>query len=930
MTKIKMIQRLTAVILAMLVLFSVFPASAMAAEVPASEPAPEEDYLTGVHTFTGYSPIDPKLGISLFADTGTLDWYGMYQILTRNDRINYFTYTAADGTELTANLRTITRMYMDGVVAYCIRPGWTANDGASYTEDQQIVEWQTFLNENQRNAIALVVALGWPMQEFEDGADNGIYASYGDSKSQWQTSERYAATQILIWEFLMGWRSPVYPYTLDTSKTSSDGRTLLDTFYNASDNYAKWPTLIKVYNEILADMKNAGVYPSFAEKSAADCDPIMLEYNAATGKYEASVTDSNKVLSDYNFTTSASGVTLTRDGNTLKISATAAAASAMSQTPVTASATGTALSIDPDEVVTVWYAPSGSQEVITPSAQPDPLKVYIKLQAEVNGDLEIVKTSSSGNVSGFQFRVQGTGIDKTVTSDSTGKIKVENLQEGTYTVTEILTNDSAYYCTSTNPQTVKVEAGKTSTVTFNNEKKQWRVTVTKKDADTGTAQADATLDGAVYGLYKDGTLVKQYTVKNGTFTTDSYACGTGYTLKEISAPPGYQLDTTVYKLDDYSSAGKCSGSLTTSQVTVLEDVITGNFEITKRTLNPVSGATAPESGAVFRYWLKSAGSYDACHSDLKGTMTTGTDGKATSKELPYGTYVVEQTSGVSGTDMVSSFEVDITENGKTYEYTKDNPYWTGTVSIVKYEEGTTTPLIAKFNLLDKDKKVLETNSAGTDGKLAFTTKLVYGEVYYIQEVEAPAGFVLDKTLHEITVTDRDQEITKTLTNVPEEGSISVKKVDTTGTPMSGTTFRLDFSTDGQNWKPVTMRDAGTEVTLGGCTSEKLADGCLTTDATGVIVFTGLRVSGQTGKVYYRLIECSTKDGASMLMEPVFEGELPMDGSNDITVTAVNSDVFELPHTGSIGMITVPFGVMMLIFAGCTVFYFAHKYRKKED
>jgi hypothetical protein len=140
--------------------------------------------------------------------------------------------------------------------------------------------------------------------------------------------------------------------------------------------------------------------------------------------------------------------------------------------------------------------------------------------------------------------------------------------------------------------------------------------------------------------------------------------------------------------------------------------------------------------------------------------------------------------------------------------------------------------------------------------------------------------------------------------------------------MEGVKFRLDYSTDGQNWKSVTKRDVGSKVTLGGCTSAGLTDGCLTTDASGLIVFTGLRISTQNQKVYYRLIECSTGNGASMLVEPAYEGELPMDGSKDITVTAVNAQVFELPHTGRTGMITVPFGVMMLSIAGWTVFYFA--------
>ena len=519
--------------------------------------------------------------------------------------------------------------------------------------------------------------------------------------------------------------------------------------------------------------------------------------------------------------------------------------------------------------------------------------------APETGDLKIIKTSSSGKVEGFNFKVEGNGISKTVKSEADGTIRVDGLTEGTYTVTEILPSDSPYYCTTDNPQTVQVKAGEVATVTFNNEPKKWRVTVTKEDAETGEAQADATLDGAVYGLYKDGTLVKQYTVKNGTFTTDSYACGTGYTLKEISAPPGYQLDTDVYNLDDYSAAGKCTGPLTTSQVTVLEDVIEGYFQITKRTKNPVSGTTAAEVGAVFRYYLKSAGSYDACAAEYKGTLTTGTGGVGKSKALPYGTYVVEQAAGAAGTDMVTPFEVTVSEHGKTYAYTKDNPYWTGSVSIVKYEVGTTTPLKATFNLMDADKNVLEAGITGEDGTLDFRSKLVYGLTYYIQEVEAPEGYVLDRTLHPITVNSRNQKITLTLDNTPEEGSITVKKADVQGNPMTDVPFMLEYSTDGKSWNPVFYREAGTDISVGGCTSSGLSNGILSTGKDGIAVFTGLRISGQAGKIQYRVTELSTNNGSTMLAEPAFEGELPYSGSKDITITAVNSDVFEMPHTGSI-------------------------------
>lgn len=953
MNTIKMVQRSVAAVLVLLLVLSVVPASVFAAEaeeptVPETEPGdvlPEESAAAIEATEPEESATDPpeetevpeesieptEEAVLLLA-TGktvkiTTDRTRQIQWIGHSDARLTISYKDAQGTSHSGWMTAINKYTVDGVYAYCIEPAVELGD--SYTEDEAAKAWATQLTKNQRTAIAAALAYGYPAQEFPAANPPGVA---GDSSLEyplrtdlWQVSEKYAATQIIVWEIVMGKRSATPPYTC-TDKS------LFESFYRTSNPYgyrADWNTLKQTYDTISANMASVGSVPSFAETNSNNAPVYDLTYDSRTGNYTKTLTDSNGALSGYNFTCSVKGVTISKSGNKLTITATPEAASKLDGT-VLCSAKGSTISVDPDTVIAVWSPNGAGQTAVSLKADPEPVTVYFKLRAEVNGDLEIIKTSSSGNVSGFQFRVQGNGIDKTVTSDSTGKIKVENLQEGTYTVTELLPNDSGWYCTSTNPQTVKVEAGKTSSVSFNNEKKQWRVTVYKEDRETGGAQADATLDGAVYGLYKDGVLVKEYTVKNGTFTTDAYDCGTGYTLKEISAPPGYQLDTIVYNLNDYSTPGKCSGPLSTSQVTVLEDVITGLIEIIKRTLNSVSNETAPESGAVFRYYLKSAGSYDACPSDQKGTMTTGTDGKARSKELPYGTYVVEQVSGAEGTDLVDSFEVMVSEHGQVYTYTKDNPYWTGAVSIVKVEEGTTTPLVATFVLLDENKAVLETVTTGDDGKASFSTRLVYGKTYYVQETVAPEGYVLDETQHPITVTERDQEIAKTQENIPEEGSISVKKVDTRGTPMEGVKFRLDYSTDGQNWKPVTKRDVGSKVTLGGCTSAGLSDGCLTTDASGLIVFTGLRISTQNQKVYYRLIECSTENGASILVESAYEGELPMDGNKDITVTAVNSQVFELPHTGRLGMITVPFGVMMLSIAGWTVFCFAPRKQKKED
>ena len=114
---------------------------------------------------------------------------------------------------------------------------------------------------------------------------------------------------------------------------------------------------------------------------------------------------------------------------------------------------------------------------------------------------------------------------------------------GTYTITE--ENIDRYVPNQS--QTITVSSGKTSSVSFYNILKKFRVNVTKQDYEKGHAQGDAKLSGAVYGLYKGDELVAQYTTdQNGSFTTDYYVCGTDWTIKEITPSEGYLLNDTVY------------------------------------------------------------------------------------------------------------------------------------------------------------------------------------------------------------------------------------------------------------------------------------------------------------------------------------------------------------------------------------------------
>ena len=131
-------------------------------------------------------------------------------------------------------------------------------------------------------------------------------------------------------------------------------------------------------------------------------------------------------------------------------------------------------------------------------------------------------------------------------------------------------------------KTVKVESGKTATVSFTNILKKWKLTVTKTDAETKSAQGDATLAGAVYGIYDNGKLIDKYTTdKNGSFKTAEYICGDSWILKEIEPSEGYLLNETEYHIG--AEAKNYTVENNSISMTVTEDISKGKIAIIKHT-----------------------------------------------------------------------------------------------------------------------------------------------------------------------------------------------------------------------------------------------------------------------------------------------------------------------------------------------------------
>ena len=357
-----------------------------------------------------------------------------------------------------------------------------------------------------------------------------------------------------------------------------------------------------------------------------------------------------------------------------------------------------------------YYQHPVSQDVTTCGFNGgDPAIMTLNVKVELDGSMKIVKTSEDGKVSGVRFRVTGNGVDTTVQTGTAGTIIVPNLKAGSYTVTELDVPDQYVQPKS---QTVTVKANETATVSFTNVLKKWKATITKVDAETGAAQGDASLAGAVYGVYHGSDLIDQYTTNaSGQFTTKEYVCGDNWYIQEISPSSGYLLDTTKYPVG--AEPDKYTLEHNQIPIGVKEQAIKGKIQIHKQ-YETLEGTPKDEAAAEFQVYLKSAGSYDKAKASERDTIITSASGYAVTKNMPYGTYIVHQTKGGAGREFVDDFEVVISANNQTYSYELLNELKNGQLKIIKTsDDGKVEGIQFRVTrLADNYSKVYTTDASG--------------------------------------------------------------------------------------------------------------------------------------------------------------------------------------------------------------------------
>lgn len=366
------------------------------------------------------------------------------------------------------------------------------------------------------------------------------------------------------------------------------------------------------------------------------------------------------------------------------------------------------------------YEPQEVRQVTVISGQVATVAFHNMLK---RGSLEVVKTAEDGLNEGVKFHLTGTSlaglsVDEYAVTGSNGKAVFSDVLIGTDYILSEVDTDIRYVVPE--DQTTAVEWNTVTQAEVRNVLKKWSATVTKWDAETGLPQGDATLAGAVYGVFRGEELVDTYTTnESGQFTTTDYICGNDWTIRELSPSEGYLLDDTVYPVG--AEPQHYTEEYNPIALDVTEQVIRGGVTLTK------VDKDYPENkleGAVFEVYRDSNRNQELdAEDELLGTMEELGGGEYALTGLCYGGYFAKEAQAPEG------FYLD--ENAYYFAITTD-----GETVTVENEAGKGFVNAAQVGSL----RIVKTSS---DGKLEGFSFRVTGANGYDQVFQTDAeGFIL--------------------------------------------------------------------------------------------------------------------------------------------------------------------------------------------
>lgn len=566
-------------------------------------------------------------------------------------------------------------IYRNGVSypAYCLQHGkGRVNNGAYVQRD----------NFGMTEAMRRIIAYGY-------NTTNSL------GKNDWYSdaTAKTMVTQHLVWLASEGY------ITVDGTNWSWGSG--IDTDVERMANLAYNGSVVRSYYAELKDrLLRSEIVPSFAGKNSDGSDAQEIALQLVNGKYTATVTDTNGVLDLFDF--QKAGFDISRNGNTLMIST-----NTLPEQETTI--IGAGYTVGDKNSIAVWEDRDQQANIQHQATCPGTTQImaYIKIKGEkpkykvtltkTSADVKITNGNVNYSLEGAVYNVyEANGMPNhdytndpvvaTFTTQKDGHATLsKKLENGDYVTIEQVA--PLGYTLDTSVHRFSVD-GKSTDISVVDDPSAVTLTVTKKDSDTNSSVAagNASLAGAVYRVsyLQDGREVHKDITTNSSGRAVLKGIPIGQIkVQEISSPLGYKLDPIVH-IYNVAPHEVTSVEFELEPADFTEEVFMGRISLHKQyeTLDE----PADEQGAEFDVYLKSAGSFDAAKETERDHITTGADGMATTKDLPYGTYVVHQTKGGNGRQLVADFDVSISEDGKTYSYDLVNVQKNAQLKIVKTSE----------------------------------------------------------------------------------------------------------------------------------------------------------------------------------------------------------------------------------------------------
>ena len=622
-----------------------------------------------------------------------------------------------------------------GNQAYCIDYGYRApNSGASLT----------YIKTARSNKLVAVISNGYPNKSAEQlGAVNKEAAYLGTQMAVWQTVSGTSYTKGNTFETKKIQPAAGYENVVNNAKQVA-AKLLASATYNPTISISDG----KVDYDSYVEMNKIGPFKVKVTGYTYTTFKTSL-VNAPEGSYV--VDKDNHIRNEYNA------------GEDVYVLVSKTAAPKNVTLKVTAVAN--------EKVAVLYGAGSSMQNFVFLDLEQKNIEASKQFTWEKReGNIEIVKVDQNGaSVEGAEFKVvdeSGKQVAKQKTNKE-GKITIKGLPVGKYTVTEISAPEG--YILDAETKTVTVKTGETARIKAVNEKIIGGLEIIKIDEDTKEK-----IEGVTFEVYnsKKESIGKITTGKDGkaVLKVDNMANGTYY-YKEISAPEGYIVDSTMkeFKITEENKIAK---------VTVTNKKIRGTLEITK-----LDDSRVAIEGVKFNILA----------SDKKTvieTLTTDKSGYATTKKLDKGTYYyqeIEVPDGYVKDDEI--FEFQINKQNEVVKREVINKRITGNLNVIKVDDNNTPIKGVKFEIYDANKNKVDTITTDENGKAA--SKDLQIGTYTYKEVSVPKGYVIDENEYEFAVTSKETKIEKTVVNNRAKGALRIIKLEKgTKTPIEGVTFEI--------------------------------------------------------------------------------------------------------------------------------------------